>query len=468
MLRSQSLHLHTALVSADLLMGSGLFVALTTLSPLGVLSPDEAIVSPGWLALAAVSALSWPLTFSQLGLYDSQRVVRLSHVLGRLLLAGAICTGLLVALTSALRAPLPAQLALLVGASQCAALSGLRMTILAVLRVMRRLGRNYRNTVIIGTGPRACEVRRTIELHPAWGLRVTGFVDEAAVPTDPRIAPELVHKLQDVPTLLRDQVVDEVILACPRSMLPVLTPVIAVCAAAGTPVTMLTDIFGDYLPPPRITRFGSLAALSFAPVHHSRTRLLAKRGIDVVGASSGLLLAGPVLGLAALAIRATSPGPVLFRQIRCGLNGRTFEILKLRTMTVDAERKRAELQHLNEMDGPVFKLHDDPRITPVGRILRRYSLDELPQLWNVLRGEMSLVGPRPAVPHEVAQYETAERRRLSMRPGLTCLWQVNGRNVIGFDEWVRMDLQYIDEWSIFGDLKILLRTIPAVLLGTGR
>lgn len=456
------------LVSADLLVGAVLFVVLTTLSPLGGLSPDEALARPSWLALAALSALSWPLAFSQLGLYGSQRVVRLSHVLGRLLLAGAVCTGALVALTSALQAPVSAQLALLVGGAQCAALTVLRTTILVGLRLVRRLGRNYRNTVIVGTGPRACEVRRTIELHPEWGLRVIGFVDEAGAPTDPRIRPELVHKLQDVPTLLRDQVVDEVILACPRSMLQVLTPVIAVCAAAGTPVTMLTDIFGDYLPPPRISRFGSLAALSFAPVHHSRTRQLAKRGIDLVAASSGLLLAGPVLGLAALAIRTTSPGPVLFRQIRCGLNGRTFEILKLRTMTVDAERKRAELQHLNEMDGPVFKLQQDPRITPVGRILRRYSLDELPQLWNVLRGEMSLVGPRPAVPHEVAQYETAERRRLSMRPGLTCLWQVSGRNTIGFDEWVRMDLQYIDEWTLLGDLKILLRTIPAVLLGTGR
>jgi lipopolysaccharide/colanic/teichoic acid biosynthesis glycosyltransferase len=142
-------------------------------------------------------------------------------------------------------------------------------------------------------------------------------------------------------------------------------------------------------------------------------------------------------------------------------------MLKLRTMCVDAEEQREALQCLNEMDGPVFKIQDDPRVTRVGRFLRRYSLDELPQLWNVLKGDMSLVGPRPPVPHEVAQYETFERRRLSMRPGITCWWQVNGRNNVGFDEWVRMDLEYIDSWSLANDFRILLKTLPAVLRGTG-
>jgi lipopolysaccharide/colanic/teichoic acid biosynthesis glycosyltransferase len=158
---------------------------------------------------------------------------------------------------------------------------------------------------------------------------------------------------------------------------------------------------------------------------------------------------------------------VLFRQTRCGLNGRRFEIVKLRTMCANAEQRLDEILHLNEMDGPVFKVKDDPRVTRVGRLLRRYSLDEIPQLWNVLRGDMSLVGPRPPLPHEVSQYESAERRRLSMRPGLTCLWQVSGRNDIGFEEWVRLDLEYIDGWSLYQDFKILVRTVPAVLFGTG-
>jgi lipopolysaccharide/colanic/teichoic acid biosynthesis glycosyltransferase len=173
------------------------------------------------------------------------------------------------------------------------------------------------------------------------------------------------------------------------------------------------------------------------------------------------------MAIAALAVRATSPGPVLFRQVRCGLYGRRFAMLKFRTMHADAEQRKADLLELNEMDGPVFKLRDDPRVTPVGRVLRRWSLDELPQLWNVLWGDMSIVGPRPPVPEEVAQYAVFERRRLSMRPGLTCLWQVMGRNSIGFADWVKLDLRYIDRWSLASDLRILLQTIPAVLRGTG-
>jgi exopolysaccharide biosynthesis polyprenyl glycosylphosphotransferase len=202
-------------------------------------------------------------------------------------------------------------------------------------------------------------------------------------------------------------------------------------------------------------------------VHHSALPLAVKRGLDLLVGCLLLALALPVLALAALAIKATSPGPVLFPQLRCGLNSRRFLMLKLRTMYADAEERKRELQHLNEVSGPVFKIRNDPRITPVGRFLRRYSIDELPQLWNVIRGDMSLVGPRPPIPAEVAQYETFERRRLSMRPGLTCLWQVNGRNEIEFDEWVQLDLQYIDDWSLTQDLRILAQTVPAVLRGTG-
>jgi exopolysaccharide biosynthesis polyprenyl glycosylphosphotransferase len=250
-------------------------------------------------------------------------------------------------------------------------------------------------------------------------------------------------------------------------MLASIGPVVAVCATAGVPLTLLSDLYGDYLPPPRVTHFGSLAALSFAPVHHSRSRMLVKRVMDVVGSACLLALSSPMLALAALAIKLDSKGPVLFRQIRCGMNGRHFRIVKLRTMEVDAEERKAELMELNEMDGPVFKIRNDPRVTRVGRFLRRWSIDELPQFWNVLVGDMSLVGPRPPVPIEVAEYATFDRRRLSMRPGITCLWQVNGRNAIGFTDWVKLDLEYIDTWSLTLDVRILLKTLPAMLEGTG-
>jgi len=184
-------------------------------------------------------------------------------------------------------------------------------------------------------------------------------------------------------------------------------------------------------------------------------------------ASLLLMVLSPVLVAIAIAIKLDSPGPVLFRQLRCGLHGRTFTFLKFRSMRVDAEALKKQLAPYNEMDGPAFKMTNDPRVTPLGRFLRRTSLDELPQLWNIIRGDMSIVGPRPAVLEEVRQYEPWQRRRLSMKPGLTCLWQVNGRNELTFEEWMRLDLEYIDNWSLWLDVKIALKTIPAVLFGRG-
>lgn len=188
-----------------------------------------------------------------------------------------------------------------------------------------------------------------------------------------------------------------------------------------------------------------------------------KRAFDVIGASLLLIITSPLLLLAMLAIKLDTRGSVLFRSRRCGKGGRPFEFYKLRSMYNGSHAKRQQLMHLNEMDGPVFKLANDPRITRVGRILRRTSIDELPQLWNVLCGDMSLVGPRPPIPEEVSQYTSIERLRLGVRPGLTCLWQVSGRSTLGFDEWMKLDIQYIRDRSFPLDLKILLLTIPAVL-----
>ena len=306
-----------------------------------------------------------------------------------------------------------------------------------------------------------------ITAQPEWGLRVIGFVDDRDTALDPSLYAAKLFKLETMPDLLREQVVVRVIIAYPRSMLSLLSPVVDVCSSAGIPFTMLADLFGDFLPPPKATQFGTLAALDFAPVHHSAFLLAIKRAVDVVGASIALVAAAPVFAMAALATVCGDGRPILFRQTRCGLNGRPFKMLKLRTMCVDAEERKANLAALNECDGPIFKVRKDPRITRVGAILRRLSIDELPQLWNVLRGDMSLVGPRPPVPQEVAEYQTFERRRLSMRPGITCIWQVSGRSNIGFERWVQLDVKYIDSWSLGLDLWILLKTIPAVLKGEG-
>jgi len=319
--------------------------------------------------------------------------------------------------------------------------------------------------LVIGSGPRACRVRRVIDAHPQWQLRVLGFVDDCDSPVDEALADHRVYKFSDVEDLFRREVVDEVLIACPRSLLQQIDAVVGLCAAVGVPVTLLCDLFGEQLP--RATHWGTTPALSYAAVHHDPSRLRIKRALDLAVGSTLLVLAGPILLVAAVLIKLTSRGPVLFRQVRCGLNGRRFEMFKLRTMYEDAEARLGEIAHLNELSGPVFKIRRDPRVTPIGRLLRHWSLDELPQLWNVVRGDMSLVGPRPAIPAEVERYDLSQRRRLSMRPGLTCWWQVRGRNEIGFEEWVRLDLEYIDTWSLRQDLEILARTVPAVLCATG-
>jgi exopolysaccharide biosynthesis polyprenyl glycosylphosphotransferase len=459
--------LRTAVLSLDVLISATAFVAVIALM---VQDDSAALTRAGsvkLIVLGLVTSLVWPVTLQSTVAARATRQVRVSSLFALLFLAGSLSAVVVAATAFALRAPIPPMTLLACVLAQLASVSAFRISILGFLRLARRRGRNVRNLLIAGSGPRAREVHRTVERHPEWGYRVVGFVDEGDYPADPGIPAEAVHKFVDMPALIREQVIDEVIAACPRSVFGSLGSLVAICAQAGLPITLLTDIFGDYLPPPQVTRFDTMAALSFSPVHHSRSKLGVKRAIDAVGSGVLLLLAAPIIGAAAVAIKLTSPGPVFFRQNRCGLYGRRFEMLKLRTMVLDAEDRQTTLLDLNEMDGPVFKIKNDPRVTKVGAILRRFSIDELPQLWNVLRGDMSLVGPRPPIPLEVARYQTFERRRLSVRPGITCLWQVNGRNAIDFADWVKLDVEYIDTWSLKNDFKILLRTIPVVLNGSG-
>lgn len=205
----------------------------------------------------------------------------------------------------------------------------------------------------------------------------------------------------------------------------------------------------------------------FVTVHARPAERALKRLMDIALSAAALWFLAPLLLGVALLVKLTSRGPIFFKQVRVGLNGRTFHMLKFRSMVVNAEALKAKLLRDNEQQGPVFKMKRDPRVTPVGRFIRKYSIDELPQLINVLRGDMSLVGPRPPVPSEVAHYEPWQRRRLSVRPGLTCIWQVSGRNQISFEEWMYLDMQYIDHWTLLEDLRLILRTVPVVLTGQG-
>ncbi len=335
-------------------------------------------------------------------------------------------------------------------------------------RYLRSRGFNYRTVLVVGTNQAAQRIADSIHGHRFWGYRILGFVINDVPPDDPWPARyPILGELADMPAIIEKNVIDDVIFAVSRRDLDRLEDLYLSLQEQGIRTRFAVNLFPHTQARAQLEELDGMPLLSFATGPTSPLPLMAKRLLDVALSLLLLLLGLPVVAAIALLIKITSHGDVLFRQTRCGLNGRIFTLYKFRTMVENAEQRRRELEHLNEMNGPVFKLRSDPRVTALGRILRRFSLDELPQFWNVLRGDMSLVGPRPPIPEEVAHYKRWQRRRLSMKPGLTCLWQVSGRNEIDFDRWMQLDLEYIDSWSPMLDLKILLRTIPAVLTGRG-
>jgi len=275
--------------------------------------------------------------------------------------------------------------------------------------------------------------------------------------------------ITDFVNSLHEHSVGRVVLAFKSMEFSTVQRAISACEIEGVDVWVSTEFIPTTVAKPTFSAMGTRNMLVFQTKPSSRWSLFIKNLADRMGALMGLILLSPLLLLVALAVRLTSQGPVIFRQKRAGLHGSPFEMWKFRTMHVDAEQQKAELEAFNEMTGPVFKMQDDPRVTAIGRFLRRTSIDEFPQLINVLRGEMSLVGPRPLPVYEVEKFEDpVHRRRLSMKPGLTCLWQIQGRSkIVNFSDWVRMDLEYIDNWSLFLDAYIILRTIPTVLAGIG-
>jgi exopolysaccharide biosynthesis polyprenyl glycosylphosphotransferase len=334
--------------------------------------------------------------------------------------------------------------------------------------VRRQFGAEF-FCVVVGEGNEAKEMARSIEDAGDFGVKLLTYVDLTGNEGD---SIELgarypVKRLDQLEALLRDDVVDEVIFVVDASKLSGLEEIFLLCDEEGVRTRVATHFFPHVNSRISLDRFGDLPLLTFSTTPHDEMRLLLKRvGDFTLAALSLAVLAIPMLAVA-LAVKATSRGPVVFAQTRCGLNGRRFRFYKFRSMVENAEALKPGLMHLNEKDGPVFKIAHDPRLTPIGGLLRRYSIDEWPQFWNILRGDMSFVGPRPAVPEEVEQYVTWQRRRMRMRPGLTCLWAIRGRDRLEFEDWMRMDLEYIDNWSLWLDLKIVLYSIPLVLAGKG-
>jgi exopolysaccharide biosynthesis polyprenyl glycosylphosphotransferase len=324
--------------------------------------------------------------------------------------------------------------------------------------------------MIVGTGESARRIAQTIEQSADYGMRLSGFIEDS-VNTNGRprvvVSNYPVHPLTDLPKLLDQHIIDELIFAVDSKRLAELEDVFLLCDEEGVRTRVACDFFPHMNSEVYLDRLGHAPLLTFSAAPHDELRLFVKRLTDILIASASLVLLAPVMLLLGLLVRITSPGPALFKQIRCGLNGRRFTFYKFRSMCENAEDLKETLTHLNERSEVVFKIRNDPRLTPVGKWLRKFSLDELPQLWNVLRGDMSIVGPRPPVPEEVQHYERWQRRRLRMRPGLTCIWAISGRDAVDFETWMKMDMQYIDNWSLALDWKIMIQTVPRVLTGRG-
>jgi exopolysaccharide biosynthesis polyprenyl glycosylphosphotransferase len=351
----------------------------------------------------------------------------------------------------------------------CLLMIGARVLLNLGFRRLARRGYSFCSILIVGPPDRAREFASKVERYKHWGLRIDGLVFVEAEPIGAGYSTwPVLGTLEDIPRILKSRVVDEIIFLASDAALKCIPLLLSMCEFEGVRLRVVAD----FVPSRRTARL-SLALLDAVPlITFSHTPdeaffLVAKRFIDIVVSATALAVLSPILLLVALGIKLTSPGPVFYSQERCGLRGRRFRLLKFRSMVADAEQRLELLRQLNEMDGPVFKLRNDPRVTRFGRILRRTSLDEVPQLLNVLAGHMSLVGPRPPLPSEVAGYDDWQRRRLSVKPGITCLWQISGRNNVAFHRWMELDLEYIDNCSLWMDMKILAKTIPAVLSGRG-
>jgi exopolysaccharide biosynthesis polyprenyl glycosylphosphotransferase len=346
-----------------------------------------------------------------------------------------------------------------------------RLLMRIVLRNARLRGRNLRDMLIVGTNPRAVQFARKMRDNQFLGYRVIGFVDQdwPGMTEFSHSGFSLTCNFDQLLAYLRSSVVDEVVVALPmRSLHSRASEVATICEEQGIVVRFISNLFDGKTSRPRVVVMEGDSLITHNTVRLEGWPVVIKRLVDIVVSTAMTLLLLPVFLLTALLIRLTSSGPVFFVQKRLGLNKRHFGIYKFRTMVVDAEKRIKEVEHLNEVSGPVFKIKNDPRITPIGKFLRKTSIDELPQLFNVLKGDMSLVGPRPLPLRDYEGFsEDWQRRRFSVRPGVTCLWQIGGRSSVSFEEWMELDLQYIDKWSLLLDLKILIKTIPAVLKGSG-
>ncbi len=420
------------------------------------------------LAIAVFVGM-WVVVLWMQGLYRSRdRWTRRSDI-AAVLRATIVQLALTLSMLYVFKLPDVSRLLLIVMFPALAAAAiGIRIVIRQAFVFARDHGRNVRYMLVLGADARAKAFAELVESHADLGLVVIGHLEADSADGAVALGRPLLGMVDDLEQVLHTRIVDEVAICLPFAMEDLIEQAVYVCEQEGKVVRMPVAPIKSALTAGQIESIDGVGVYSLANGPDRAAALALKRGLDVVGAALLMILLSPVMLLVALAIKLDSRGPVLYRQERLGLHGRPFEVVKFRSMCCDADERLPGLLSRNEINGHAFKLANDPRITRVGRVMRRTSLDELPQLANVLRGQMSLVGPRPPLPSEVARYDIWHRRRLSMKPGMTGLWQVGARREPEFDRWVQSDLQYIDSWSLWLDLKIIVRTIPAVLSGTGR
>jgi exopolysaccharide biosynthesis polyprenyl glycosylphosphotransferase len=429
------------------------------------------------LLLLALTILAWRGIFLALGLYNYNKIRSRAYETVAVALACSLFSVVSLFLWPVLFSNTPSLKATLIiwSCTLVAALAVRYSLRLYELEISPRM-REERNILIVGTGPRAQQIYREAVKQRSWS--VLGFLDAVGgyrCPAD--LESMFLGPIEKLERILMQHVVDEVLIALPiLSCHEQIQFVITQCEKMGVEVRYFPHVFKSCLTARQDDAAAEIPAvvLSEIPavvlkmVDHDHGCKLLKRTIDIVGSLAGLVLLSPIFALVALAIAVTSPGPTLFTQERYGLNKRRFKMLKFRSMCNDAENLQGSVEHMNEASGPLFKIRDDPRVTVLGKLLRKTSLDELPQLYNVLRGDMSLVGPRPMSKRDVALFSEAWlMRRFSVKPGITGLWQVSGRSDVSFDRWIELDLKYIDRWSLRLDLEILLKTLPVVVRGTG-